>query len=170
MAAAQSSEALTEKQQAAISMVLGWPTAAQELHSEQQRTAELVAEESTPTLRQQPARHCKSRQVRRQPLARQESVMPQKRRLQEQPLEGRHRDKRRHRERRPPQALISGRKRLLSAEADKYHSKAARSDAKTWPCSQHGHASKPAPQTGFTMGLQPRKAMTSLRRMKKGAL
>ena len=153
-------------------MVLGWPTAAQELHSEQQRTAELVAEESTPTLRQQPARHCKSRQVRRQPPARQESVMPQKRRLQEQPLEGRHMDKRRHRERRPPQAPVSGRKRLLSAEADKYHGKSAKVDSETSPHSQHsqhGHASKPAPQTGFTMGLQPRKAVSSLRRTKQGA-
>ena len=176
MAAAQSSEALTETQQAAGSMVLDRPTAAQELHSEQaplgqQKRAELVAQESTPTLGQQPARHCKSRQVRRQWLARQEPIAPQKRRLQEQPQEGRHRDKRRHRQQRPLKAAAArGQKRLLDAEADSSQSKSAKRDANTWPRSQNSQASMPAPQTGFTMGLQPRKAVTSLRRIKQGAL
>ena len=135
------------KQRGAV--LLGWPTAAQELHSQQtalqqQGTAEPMGGKIRPIFRQQPAH--------------QQSSMPQKRCLQEQPLEGRHRDKRRHREQHPPQAPISGRKRLPSEEADSHHCKAARVDTETWPRSQHGQASMPPPEMGFTMGLHPRMA------------
>ena len=128
-----------------------------------------MAEENTPTLMQQPAPQDKSRQVPQQPLTHQQPIMPQKRRLPEQSWEGRHRSKRKRRERRAPQAGASSQKRLLDAEADIPHGKAARRDAETWPHSPHSHASMPAHETGFAMGLQPRKAVNSLKRMKQGA-
>ena len=119
-------------------MVLDGPTAAQELHSEQASlgqpgTAEPMAEESTPAVRQRPARQCKSRQVRRQLLTHQSPITPQKRRslTQLQPLEGRHRSKRKLRERRSPQAAASGQKRLADAEADIPHSNLPGKNAQT---------------------------------------
>ena len=149
MAAAQNPEALAKAQEAARAVLLGWPTAAETLHSKQaalgqQGTAEPVGKESTLALGQKPAQ--------------QQPIMPRKRLLPEQPLEYRHRDKRRHREQRPPQAPISGRKRLPDEEADSHHCKAARVDTETWSRSQHGQASMPAPETGFTIGLHPRLA------------
>ena len=149
MAAAQNPEAFAKAQEAARAVLLGWPTPAQELHSQQtalrqQGPAEPMGGKSRPIFRQQPAH--------------QQPSMPQKRRLLEQPLEGRHRDKRQHREPRPPQAPVSGRKRLPSEEADSHLCKTARLDTEAWPRSQHGQASMPAPQTGFTMGLHSRKA------------
>ena len=149
MAAAQNPEALAKAQEAARAVLLGWPTAAETLHSkqaalEQQGPAEPMGGKSRPIFRQQPAH--------------QQPSMPRKRLLPEQPLEDRHRDKRRHREHHPPQAPISGRKRLPDEEADSHHCKAARLDTETWPRSQHGLASMPVPETGFTIGLHPRKA------------
>ena len=146
-------------------MVLDGPIAAQELHSEQaslgqQGTAEPMAEESTPTLRQRPASQCKSRQVPRQLSIHQPPITPQKRRspTQLQPSGGMHRSKRKHRERRPPQAAASGQKRLADAEADIPHSNLPRKNAKTWPLSQNSQASMEAAEIGFTRGLRPRKA------------
>ena len=149
MAAAQNPEALAKAQEAARAVLLGWPTAAEKLHSKQaalgqQGTAEPMGDESRLTLGQQPAH--------------QQPIMSRKRSLSEQPLEDRHRDKRMHREPRPPQAPISGRKRLPDEEVDSRHCKAARLDTATWPRSQHSLASVPASETGFTMGLHPRKA------------
>ena len=149
MAAAQNPEALAKAQEAARAVLLGWPTAAEKLHSKQaalgqQGTAEPMGGKSRPIFRQQPAQ--------------QQSIMSRKRSLSEQPLEDRHRDKRRHRERRPPQAPVSGRKRLSDEEVDSHHCKAARLDTEAWPRSQHGQANVPAPETGFTIGLHPRKA------------
>ena len=149
IAAAQNSEALAKAQEAARAVLLGWPTAAEKLHSKQaalgqQGTAEPMGGKSRPIFRQQPAQ--------------QQPIMSRKRSLSEQPLEDRHRDKRRHRELRPPQVPLSGRKRLPDEEADSHHCKAARLDTATWPRSQHALASMPAPETGFTIGLHPGKA------------
>ena len=145
VAAAQSFEALVTAQ--APARPVNRPTAAQELYSEQaalgqQGTAEPMGKES--------------RQIRQQ-AAQQQPTMPRKRPLLEQPAECWHRDKRRHREPHRPQAPISGRKRLLDEEADSRHCKVARLNTATWPRSQHGLASVPASETGFTMGLLPRK-------------
>ena len=161
----QSSQTPAKAQEAASAMILNWPIAAQKLHSEQaslgqQGTAEPIAEESTPTLRQQPARQSKSRQVRRRSLTHQPPITPQKRHspMQLQPLEGRHRSKRKHQELRPPQAATSGQKRLADAEAGVPHSRLARGNAMTWPPRQDSQASMPAAEMGFIMGLRPRKA------------
>ena len=141
-----------------------------------------MAEESRPILMQQPARQYTSRQVPRQPLTHQQPIMPQKRRLPEQPWEGRHRSKRKRRERRAPQAGASGWKRRADELADRPPSKAARTRAETRPRSQDSQAPMPRLKVRFTMGLQPRKAeptqpgcnvrkaKKSLNDMKQGAL
>ena len=183
------SQTPARSQKAAKAMGLDGPIAAQKLHFEraaqgQQGTAEPMDEESAPILRQQTGRQCKSRQVPRQLPTCQPPIRPQKKRspTQLQPLEGRHRSKRKHRERRPSQPAASGQKRLTDAEADIPHSRLARRNAMTLLPSQDNQASMPAAEMGFTMGLRPRKAEQtqhgcyarkagrSLRGLKQGAL